>query len=101
MGPLFAIGPAALMRLFQEELLVRINAVVHETGKLVFYSFELIIRDRLRDGCEAAPMACRVRQPCVRQPCGGAQEGHALAVVLFTAAGGPRSTRFCAAAGRR
>ena len=74
MHPLAAIRPAALMRLFQEELLVRVDAVVHETGQLVLDLLELIIRDRLRDGCEAAPAACRVREPCVRQPGGGAQE---------------------------
>ena len=78
MRPLSSIFPAALVALFQEELLVRVDAVVHETRELVFYCFEFIIRDRLRDGCEAAPAACRVRQPCGRQPGGGgAQESHA------------------------
>ena len=91
MRPLFAIGPAALMRLFQEELLVRVDAVVHETGKLVLDFLELVVGDRLRDGGEAAPAACRGRQPCVRQPCGRAQEGHALYAcqALFSAAGRP------------
>ena len=78
MSPLPAIGPAALVRLFQEELLVRINPIVHEGRELVLYFLELSIRDRLRDGCEAAPMACRVRQPGVRQPGGGEEEGHAV-----------------------
>ena len=94
MGPLAAIGPAALMRLFQEELLVRVDAVVHEGRELVLDFLELVIRDRLRDGCEAAPAACRVRQPC-----GGAQQSHALAMLLFKAAVGHRGTRFFAAVG--
>ena len=78
MSPLPAIFPAALMRLFEEELLVRVDAVVHETRELVFYLLELVVGDRLRDGCETAPMACRVGQPRVRQPRGGEQESHAL-----------------------
>ena len=66
MSPLFAIFPAALVALFQEELLVRVDAVVHETGQLVLDFLELVIRDRLRDGGEAAARWwCRVRQPCV------------------------------------
>ena len=89
MRPLFAIGPAALMRLFQEELLVRVDAVVHETRELVLDFLELVIRDRLRDGGEAAPAACRARQPRVRQPCGGAQEESHASYAAFTAAVGP------------
>ena len=77
MRPLFAIFPAARVALFEEELLVRVDPVVHETGELVLDLLELIIRDRLRDGGEAAPAACRVRQPCGRQPRGGEQESHA------------------------
>lgn len=70
MRPLSSIFPAALMRLFQEELLVWINAVVHEGRELVFYFLELVVGDRLRDGCERpSPAAGRVRQPS-----GGAQQ---------------------------
>ena len=78
MSPLSPILPAACVALFQEELLIRINALMHEGRELVFYCFEIVVGDRLRDGCEAAPMACRVREPRVRQPGGGEQEGHAL-----------------------
>ena len=74
MSPLPAIGPAARVALFEEELLVRIDFFVHEGRELVLNLLELVVRDRLRDGGEAAPAACRVRQPCVRQPGGGAQE---------------------------
>ena len=74
MRPLSSIFPAALVALFQEELLVWINAVVHETRELVLDLLELVVGDRLRDGCEAAPMACRVREPWVRQPGGGEQQ---------------------------
>ena len=93
MRPLAAVGPAALMRLFQEALLVRVDAVVHEGGELVFYLLELVVGDRLRDGGEAAPAACRVRQPCGRQPCGGEQESHAL-LCCFLRLLVARSTRF-------
>ena len=72
MGPLPAIFPAALMRLFQEELLVRVDAVVHESRELVLDFLELIIRDRLRDGCERTS-----RRGTEAQPCGGEQESHA------------------------
>ena len=68
------------MRLFQEELLVRVDAVVHETGQLVLDLLELVIRDRLRDGCERTS-----RRGAEAQPCGGAQESHALAMVLLSA----------------
>ncbi len=84
MSPLPVIFPAALMRLFQEELLVRVDFFVHEGRELVLDLLELVVRDRLRDGGEAAPAACRVRQPCVRQPCGGAQE-HALYACVASA----------------
>ena len=77
MSPLSSTFPAALMRLFEEELLVRVDAVVHETRELVFYFVELVVGDRLRDGGEATA-ACRARQPGVRQPCCGALESHAL-----------------------
>ena len=80
MRPLFAVGPAALMRLFQEELLVRVDPVVHETRELVFYCLELVVGHRLRDCSERTS-----RRGAEAQPCGGAQESHALAMVLLTA----------------
>ena len=80
MSPLPAIGPAALMRLFQEELLVRVDAVVHETRKLVLYFLELVVGHRLRHCSERTS-----RRGTEAQPCGGAQESHALAMVLLTA----------------
>ena len=84
MSPLPVIFPAALMRLFQEELLVRVDFFVHEGRELVLDLLELVVRDRLRDGGEAAPAACRVRQPR-----GGEQEESHASYAAFTAAGGP------------
>ena len=48
-------------------------------------------------------MACRVREPCVRQPGGGEQESHALyacvaAAALFSAAGAAAGERMDAKA---
>mmetsp|Transcript_3374 Transcript_3374/g.8249 ORF Transcript_3374/g.8249 Transcript_3374/m.8249 type:complete len:105 (-) Transcript_3374:37-351(-) len=102
MRPLPAIFPAARVALFQEELLVRINAVVHETRELVFYVLELVVGHRLGHCCEATA-ACRVRQPGVRHPRGGAQEGHACmlvwrALALFSAAGAAARERMDAKA---
>ena len=68
------------MRLFQEELLVRVDFVVHEGRELVLDLLELVVGDRLRDGCERTS-----RRGAEAQPCGGAQESHALAMVLLTA----------------
>ena len=70
MRPLPAIGPAALMRLFQEELFIWINTVVHETGELVLDLLELVVGHRLWYRCELA-----ARRP-QREPGGVAQESH-------------------------
>ena len=95
MSPLPAIGPAARVALFEEELLVRIDFFVHEGRELVLNLLELVVRDRLRDGGEAAPAACRVRQPR-----GGVQEESHASYAAFYGCWWPRSTRFCPAARR-
>ena len=70
MSPLSSIFPAARVALFEEELLVWINTVVHEGRELVFYFVELVVWHRLWHRCELAP-----RRP--QSKAGGvAQESH-------------------------
>ena len=82
MSPLSSTFPAALMRLFEEELLVRVDAVVHEGRELVLYLLELVVGHRLGHRCKRTTRLRDCGQRTVRrgaeaQPCGGEQEGHA------------------------